>query len=165
MRFGIIINCNMLIMNLRQAGNSSVFQYAIMAAGVSTGSDIMDFIRPVGDMSAQTLDSLAGFAETISDISNDMNLNIDLFASVLGSCDEKNLQDFMDLASKGSNTDKANLLTATANLSNSDLGRFIHQANRYARGLNLQITWRWPRMQKHGLIALWISLRALIFLK
>lgn len=65
-------------------GNSSAFQYAIMAAGVSTGRDIMDFVCGVGDMSDQTLDSLAGFAKTISDISNDMNRNMDLFASVLG---------------------------------------------------------------------------------
>jgi len=45
-----------------------------------------------------------------------------------------NLTQFLDIASKGSNTDKANLLTATAKLGNSDLGRFIDQANRYTRG-------------------------------
>ena len=40
----------------------------------------------------------------------------------------------MNLASKGTDLDKANLLTAAATLDNDDLGRFLQQANRYAGG-------------------------------
>ena len=115
-----------------EIGKFSSFQYAFMSAGVSRGNDIMDFVRDVGEMSDQTLDDLADFAKTISDISNDMNQNMDLFATVLGTCDEKNLQDFMHLASKGSSTDTTHLLTAASSLSNNDLDRFIQQANKYA---------------------------------
>lgn len=121
-------------------GDSSAFQYAFMVAGVNAGTDIMDFVHQVAEMSDQTLDNLADFAETISDTSNGMNQNMDLFASVLGAADEKNLQRLIDLASGRSNMDKNHILTLAVNLTNNDLEEFIHQANRYASGTGSELS-------------------------
>lgn len=117
-----------------ETGESFSFQYTFLAAGVEQGNDIMAFINRLEKMSLETLEAVARFADDELGNPYGRNEEMNLFAAVFGSANEKNLQDLTALATGLADEDQTHLLKAASGADNGELDRLLQQAERYAGG-------------------------------